>query len=363
MAFFRLATTLVTPAIATLITSFATALVMAMAVTTAIAKTAVIVTWSTVIAWSAIAGLVFAAFAVAWTELAALTTLVRAAKATILRTVTEVTALRTLVTAVIETVAGRAIAWSAIAGRAIARLIFAAFAITGTELAALTTLVRAAKAAATGTIAKVAGLGTLVTTVFETVTWSAIAGPAAAGLILAALPPLVGTPKATALWTVTKVTPLRALVTAVIETVAWSAATGLVFATLAVALTFTTVFTVGLESAIATAKAAFAPLGRTIIAIKAGAALAVITAWTAIGAAKARRTRPFVTFTLGAGTAIAARAAIRAVAAGRPGAARSGFFRRGRLGRCTQNRARRRGVGRRGGIASTWGAGLFRRID
>jgi hypothetical protein len=288
--------------------------------------------------------------------------------------------LRTLVTAVIETVAGLILATLTIA-----RLVFAAFTVTGTELTALAALVGTAKTTVLRTVTKVTALRALVTTVVETVAWSAIAGRTIAGLVftaftvtgteLTALATLVRTAKATILRTVAKITALRALVTTVVETVAgraiaWPATAGLILAALAVALTFATVFAIGLETAITTAEAAFAALGRTIIPVRAGPALialreaatafAIIAARTPIGTAKARGTGSLVTFTL---RAIATRATIRTVAAGRSWAARSGLFCLGRLGRCTQNRARRRGIGRRGGIASTWGAGLFWRFD
>ncbi|MBV8034320.1 MAG: hypothetical protein JOY88_04520, partial [Pelomonas sp.] len=138
-----------------------------------------------------------------------------------------------------------------------------------------------------------------------------------------------------------------------------------------------TVLAIGLEATITAAKATLAAFGKAVIAgtalvalREAAAAFAVVTSRTAaISASKARGARTFVT--LRAGTAFAARGVIAvtacrfAAACGRRLGAtgRRGLFRLGRLGRRTQNRARRRGLGGRGGFASAGGARLFRGID
>jgi hypothetical protein len=207
----------------------------------------------------------------------------------------------------------------------------------------------------------------LRTVITAVVTRTEFASLCAFGALKAAL---VGAAKTGRTWTVTKVTAvLRTVITAVV--------TGTELTALVTAITITRL-AVGPEATITAAKATLAAFGKAVISISAGTplvtlgetatAFAVVTSRTAaIGAPKTGSAGALVALTLRAcatltASAFAARAAIGAACGpGATGCRR--LFRLGRLGRCTQNRARRRCIGGRGGIAGTWGPGLFRRFD
>jgi hypothetical protein len=270
--------------------------------------------------------------------------------ATVLRTITKVAALRAIATTAL----------------AITGLVFAAFATFGAVWATKTTVLR--------TVTKVTTLRTLIAAAFKAITattfvvaWTEFTALATFGALKTAL---VRTAKTGRTWTVAKVTAaLRTVITAVVTGTKTRGARH---------RDHHHALAIGAETAVDRRQSGARRLRQSGHRDQRGDARSSRCEKPPRRSPSSRAGRPpsgrpkpeargarrahaeGVRHARHAGPRCAGRDRSR-LRAGATGCRR--LFRLGWLGRCTQNRARRRGIGGRGGIASTRGAGLFRRFD